>query len=285
MNFQYNSTYGIPTTPVFDSINNMAVNPIVLGVLSVLIVLYYVFFYSLGKQSVASIGEVPNNGLNTMEIILWGVFVVLILLNGMRFFFDVDIVATIRDLFKEVPEIDIEVTPKDEETSGKLYGTTVPEIMTKKQVYHVPGNHYTYEDAKAVCKAYGGRLANYDEIENAYENGADWCSYGWSDGQMGLFPTQKSKWSELQKIKGHENDCGRPGINGGYISNSNVRFGVNCFGYKPKITSQEADLMHDTPLYPKTKKELDFEKKVAYWKQKIPEILIAPFNHDQWSAI
>ena len=30
--------------------------------------------------------------------------------------------------------------------------------------------------------------------------------------------------------------CGLPGINGGYIDNPNIRFGVNCYGYKPKIT-------------------------------------------------
>ena len=51
---------------------------------------------------------------------------------------------------------------------------------------------------------------------------------------MAYFPTQYDKWKKLQTIKGHENDCGRPGINGGFIDNPNVRFGINCFGYKPK---------------------------------------------------
>ena len=48
--------------------------------------------------------------------------------------------------------------------------------------------------------------------------------------QLALFPTQYGKWERLQKIKGHENDCGRPGINGGYIDNPNVKFGINCYG-------------------------------------------------------
>ena len=34
---------------------------------------------------------------------------------------------------------------------------------------------------------------------------------------MALFPTQYKSWKKLQKQKGRENDCGRPGINGGYI--------------------------------------------------------------------
>ena len=159
----------------------------------------------------------------------------------------------------------------------------VPEIKYVKQVYHVPGNNYTYDDAKAICKAYGNRLADYKEIDEALDDGADWCSYGWSQNQLALFPTQQDKWEKLQKIKGHENDCGRPGINGGYIDNPNVKFGVNCFGYKPKRNASEALLMENTPLYPKTQKELNFEKRVDHWKRKVSDILIAPFNNKTWS--
>ena len=42
-----------------------------------------------------------------------------------------------------------------------------------------------------VCTAYNGRLASYNEMENAYENGADWCSYGWSEGQMAFSATRE----------------------------------------------------------------------------------------------
>ena len=31
----------------------------------------------------------------------------------------------------------------------------------------------------------------------------------------------------MQKIEGHEHDCGRPGVNGGYIANPNVNFSRN----------------------------------------------------------
>ena len=51
-----------------------------------------------------------------------------------------------------------------------------------------------------------------------------------------LFPTQKKLYDKLQKIPGHENDCGRQGVNGGYIKNPHVKFGVNCYGKKPKKT-------------------------------------------------
>ena len=67
------------------------------------------------------------------------------------------------------------------------------EYNSGKEVFHIPNNKYTYKDAKAVCKAYGARLANYDEVENAYNKGGEWCSYGWSKNQLALFPTQKKK--------------------------------------------------------------------------------------------
>ena len=89
----------------------------------------------------------------------------------------------------------------------------------------------------------------------------------------------------LQKIGGHQHDCGRPGINGGYIANPNVKFGVNCFGYKPTINSEEAEQMVTAPLYPRTTAELEFEKRVDYWRKKIPNILLSPFNHNNWSVI
>ena len=213
---------------------------------------------------------------------------VLVILNGMSYMFNIDVTASIRNLFSKSPEVDILVDPEDAAGDIPGYdegGTSVPEIKIEKQVFHVPNNKYTYGDARALCKAYGGRLATYKELSDAYENGADWCGYGWSDGQMALYPTQYDKWAHLQGIKGHEHDCGRPGINGGYIDNKNVRFGANCYGYKPKITSKEAEIMQNTPLYPKTQKELNFEKRVDYWRQRLPEILVAPFNHNNWSII
>ena len=135
------------------------------------------------------------------------------------------------------------------------------------------------------CRAYGSKLATYDQIENAYKDGGEWCGYGWSDDQMALYPTQKKTYDKLQTIKGHEHDCGRPGINGGYIANPNVKFGVNCYGYKPKITPTERKLMEIDQLYPKTKDELSLEKKIYEWRRKLGEILVATFNKTTWSKV
>lgn len=145
--------------------------------------------------------------------------------------------ASIHNFFGNSTQVDIKV---DE---SKLFGgsssSIVPEIIKRPQVFNIPGNTYGYNDAKALCTAYGSRLATYKEVEDAYNSGAEWCNYGWSDNQNALFPVQQATYDKLQKIPGHENDCGRPGVNGGYIANPQVQFGVNCFGYKPNMTEEE----------------------------------------------
>lgn len=266
--------------------NNIGTNPIILIVILIVIIGYYTLFSSLASSSpsisspsISSPSPSSTSSMMFIEILLWGIFIVLILLNGMSYIFNIDVTANLKNLFSGVPEVDISVQHPLQMSS------TVPEITRKQQVFHVPGNEYTYENSKAICTAYGGRLASYKEVENAYNDGADWCSFGWSDGQMALYPTQTEKWENLQKIEDHEHDCGRPGINGGFIDNPNVKFGINCFGYKPKITPDEVQQMSQSTLYPKTMKEINFDKKVEHWRNRLSEIMVAPFNHNNWSII
>ena len=279
-----NSITGVPYTTNY--LNDVATNPMVIIVLTVVIIAYYALFAGLGMANGKSAGDVAmsaGKSIVFLEVLLWGVFVLLVLMNGMTYIFNTDITASIKNLFSAQPEIDIVVDQEDGDMSGG--DAPVPEIKLSKQVFHIPDNKYNYENAKAICNAYGARLATVKEMQEAYEKGADWCGYGWSDGQMALYPTQYDKWANLQKIKGHEHDCGRPGINGGYISNPNVNFGINCYGYKPKITQEEAEAMKMAPQYPKTMREIEFDKRVDYWKGKLEQIEVSPFNHNNWSVI
>tara|TARA_Y100000591_G_C21825065_1_gene696127 strand:+ start:800 stop:1696 length:897 start_codon:yes stop_codon:yes gene_type:complete len=292
-------TQGFPH--MYDFIGKTAArgaNPLVLVVLTAVIMLYYLLFSYLGVGS-SSAGPGASSGATSVgmtfiEIILWGLFVFLVLINGLQYFFKVDIRAGIKNLFTKEPEVDIAViTPPDDLTEkGDGSGDdtsasdgTVPEIMLEKQVFHIPDNVYTYKDAKAVCAAYGAKLADYSQVEDAYNKGGEWCGFGWSDNQMALYPTQKTTWDKLQNIKGHQHDCGRPGVNGGFIGNENVRFGINCYGYKPKITKLERELMEKSTPIPMTKRERRFEKKVNYFRNKLPDMLVSPFNYEQWSQV
>jgi len=181
------------------------------------------------------------------------------------------------------PDDDDEPNEEDGEKWGG--GTGSSEIMLEKQVFHIPVNKYTYKDARAMCGAFGGRLASYNEIEEAYKKGAEWCSYGWSKGQNIYYPTQKKTYKKLQKIKGHKHDCGRPGINGGYISNPNAKFGVNCYAPKPNMGAREQEYMESLNTYPITKDEKDFKKKVTFYKDNLNKILVSPFNRASWSQV
>jgi hypothetical protein len=273
---------GTVANDTYDYINNLLSNPSVVIILVVVIIIYIIIFMSLGGSEITTPSEpVSNSGSNTITVILIAFFIILIIINGLQYFFGVDIIAKLKNLFSGNPEVDITVDTSRVQAAK----APVPEILLRPQVFNVPGNDYVYPDAKALCSAYGARLATYKEIEDSYKDGAEWCNYGWSDGQMALFPTQQKTYDELQKIEGHENDCGRPGVNGGYIANPALKFGVNCYGYKPRINSTEEDLMASEPIYPKTAKDIAMENRVNYWKDKLSEILVSPFNHDTWSRL
>ena len=172
------------------------------------------------------------------------------------------------------------VTPDD-----SYQPNLVPDISLSKQVFNIPGNFYTYDNAEALCTAYGSKLATYEQIEDAYNKGAEWCNYGWSADQLALFPTQKLTYDTLQKINGHENDCGRQGINGGYMVDTNTKFGVNCYGVKPSITQEESNLMQTPTAYPDNPIDVAFQKNVDLIKANLTKIMVSPFNKNIWSSI
>ena len=282
------SDLGTVANNTYDYINNLLLNPSVIIILVVVLILYLVLFMSLGNNepspSISSISSSSSNDAvssGIITIILVAFFVVLIIINGLQYFFGLDIIAKLKNIFTEKPEVDIIV----DQSRLEAIKAPVPEILIRKQVFNIPENDYIYPDAKALCSAYGARLATYKEVEETYKDGGEWCNYGWSDNQMALFPTQQKTYDKLQKIKGHENDCGRPGINGGYIANPKVKFGVNCYGYKPRMNSTEEELMATEPLYPKTLKDIAMENRVNYWKDKLSSILVSPFNHNTWSRL
>jgi len=150
------------------------------------------------------------------------------------------------------------------------------------EVFNVSNNVYTYSDAQAVCNIYGAKLATYDQIEQSYQKGGEWCNYGWSEGQMAFFPTQKSTWTKLQATDNHKNDCGRPGVNGGFIANPYIKFGVNCYGQKPKPTADDLAKMNarQNTVYPQTAADIEMEKKLNQWKNTVS---VNSYNNKKWS--
>ena len=288
---------------------NILEKPIVIVTFVFLVVFYMIYTYATNTSSSGSSNkdyynvfendndvysfsdnESISSGIFAKTIIF--LFILVVIVKGYQIIFNKTITASIQDFFTNNPKIDIHLNNQPVNTI-----TTPTPILDKyglqpvpikeagiNQVFNVPGNIYTYDNARALCKAYDGRLATYDEIESAYKKGGEWCNYGWSEGQNVYFPTQEKTYNTLQEIEGHENDCGRPGINGGYIANPQVRFGANCYGKKPIMTQDEKEIMETTPLYPLNKKDVWFNKQVDYFKTQLDRILVSPFNKQSWSA-
>jgi hypothetical protein len=136
-----------------------------------------------------------------------------------------------------------------------------------------------------VCGAYNAKLATYDQIEKAYNEGGEWCNYGWSEGQMIYYPTQKNTWDNLQNNEDTKFDCGRPGVNGGYVNDPKLEFGVNCYGKKPSMSASEQNLMKANAerMKPTKKPDQELDAVTNKWRNKMDKIQLNSFNQDKWS--
>ena len=209
--------------------------------------------------------------------------------NGLNSFF-----TSVRDaLGMEVapppPSDKNEVTkpsvPPDQESN---IPTTIAEKMLPtgapgSEVFAVSKNTFTYYDAQPLCKALGAELATYDQVKAAWDKGADWCNYGWVKGQNAIFPTQTDTWQKLQAGPEEERGaCGRPGINGGYFDNPELRFGVNCYGPKPAQSTHDEATVAKRTGQPLTVGALEVEKKVNKFRSEADNIGVLPFNGNKW---
>jgi hypothetical protein len=153
----------------------------------------------------------------------------------------------------------------------------------KKEVFNVSKNIYTFADASAVCTALNSELASYEQVKEAYENGADWCNYGWTKGQMAVYPTQKETWNKLQKGSADYRDaCGKPGVNGGYFDNPDLRFGVNCYGIKPPRNATD-EMLESSVALPSSAEQIEYDKKVQKFREQLSTTTVLPFRRGQWT--
>jgi hypothetical protein len=204
-----------------------------------------------------------STGSIVAVLVLW---LMIALIFGVLFYYGF---VDVKQLLKQ-PEEKTAPTPTSATPS-------LPPSTALPQVFHVNERQFTYDEASAVCAAYDSKLATLEQIIDAYNNGAEWCSYGWSAGGMALYPTQKDTWTELQREvdPGKRTACGRPGVNGGYMDPSN-KFGVNCYGFKPK-----GDFKAPAPL-PGTDMDA-FRSMVNNFKGMIQSLQLSPWSRQEWS--
>lgn len=167
---------------------------------------------------------------------------------------------------------------QDAQPVGSATSSLTNVNMVGSEVFHISDNKFTYDDAPAVCAAYGSELATLEQIIDAYNHGAEWCGYGWSAGGMALYPTQKSTWDALQQEvdQAKKTACGRPGVNGGYFDPTS-KFGVNCYGIKP-----QGNIKLPTPL--PGSDPTAFNSAVAKFKAMIKSFNLDPYSRTTWSG-
>lgn len=275
----------------FSSFTDFVSSPSSAFAVGIAIILFYLVTYLF---------RIPMNKeskpyfISIIESLAWVLLVIILFVDFFKYVLNVSLYDIFPWLAPEEKEEDTETTTIPLPKLDKC--ETEEQDDPEHEVFNISNNKYTYEDAQAICKSYDATLATYDQIERAYNNGAEWCNYGWSADQMILFPTQKKTWEKLQKLDegrgcnsnsaSHKNDCGRPGINGGYIANPYVKFGVNCFGKKPKASDEDLLRMNakQNQTYPKTPTEKRLENKVNYWKENADKFLhVNSYNTTAWN--
>ena len=261
--------------------------------LIVVISIYVAIFMLVGNNGDNSsiTGTSKNMIIIVLELVLWVFLIAIIYVNIKNYENkEIDFQAKLENLFNtKITELSVyassnDVSGSDESNDNESNNECeTNEDNTNKEVFHIAENKFTYEEAREMCEHYNSRLATYDEIENAYSNGANWCNYGWSEDQMAFFPTQKKVYNDLKKIPGHGNDCGRPGINGGYFKNTNIKFGVNCYGVKPNAKDIDKQYMHSINHSPSLSDEelKDANKQNNAYK----DFIVAPFNKEKWTSL
>jgi hypothetical protein len=219
------------------------------------------------------------NQYSALEWLFFLCFLVIIAVIGTNYFLGIQLTTVMKNLFTK-PEINTTIVKEeakpppppppppedsDNEDSYPNKNNSTKSITSKTkttpETYHIRGQ-YDYSKAAAVCKAYNGQLATLDQIKKAFQKGAEWCDYGWSEDSMVLYPTQENSWKEYQNTNDPQ-QCGIPGVNGGYNNHVNQRLGVNCFGVKPPGTM---------PIYPSP---------VTITKTS-PNLPVSPFNYKKW---
>jgi hypothetical protein len=235
--------------------------------------------------------ETKPLSINLIDTIMWMLFIIILISDFFEIFFNINLVDLLitSDFLRNIQEYTSSDDLKNSsdtlnDSSNNLKKDVSAQVLN--EVFNISNNLYTYEDAPSVCSVYGAKLATYDQVEAEYNNGGEWCNYGWSEGQLALFPTQKDTWNKLQHSKESKNNCGRPGVNGGYMENPHILFGVNCYGKKPIATTNDIKSMdvNREVVIPKTSEDSMVDAKINMWKNNPDQFLVVnSFNRDHWS--
>lgn len=252
---------------------------------------------NISSPIMESIGAIPNGGPSMGLIGGMGILIIfigiLIMFSKQITLFLGDFALRIRQWLgytgQEVAAIAVEAKNEATEAVHEIESVVIPDTVNKfipgkKQVFNVSENHYTYSDAEPLCRALGAELATYEQVKVAWQDGADWCNYGWVKGQGAVYPTQQKSWEKLQTGTDDERlQCGMPGVNGGYFDNPELRFGINCYGDKPPQSEHDLKRLLQGNNQVLTPEAIVQRKKELKYRSQAGQIGVMPFKDDTWS--
>jgi hypothetical protein len=178
----------------------------------------------------------------------------------------------------ELIESDLDKLKKELEALKKSMSekTERVEVKTdeKKEVFLVSNNIFSKSDSSKVCKGiFNSDVATKEQLNDSFNNGANWCNYGWTSEGEAYYPLQNETNNTTCK--------GGTGLNGGIMAHNNYSLGVLCYGVKPNEQNY-TDLIkikRDSALSDADQKLLEnYHKKLENGT-----IKIAPFNDKSWS--
>ena len=108
---------------------------------------------------------------------------------------------------------------------GETIFTTTP-VPVNKEVFHVQGG-YSRSEATAICSGYGATVATTDQLREAYEKGAGWCSNSWvTNSPQGIFGNPRQRGACNETID-------TTLIYRGRETTTQPAVGATCYGIKP----------------------------------------------------
>ena len=144
----------------------------------------------------------------------------------------------------------------------------------KKEVYLVSNNIFSKSEVPKVCNGlFNGTVATKEQLNESYNNGANWCNYGWDSTGQAYYPLQDDT---------NKSSCeGTKGLNGGKMPSDDIKLGALCYGVKPE-DGKYSNLT-------KIKQDSTFSEgdliMLENYRKKLANggIKITPFNNNSWS--
>ena len=159
--------------------------------------------------------------------------------------------------------------PKSTESDEKLKIPAKP----MEEVFLVKNNIFLKNQGDKVCKAlFNSKLATKEQLNDTYNNGANWCNYGWIEKSEAYYP--------LQNDTDNATCLGKKGLNGG-VMDEDLNLGIHCYGVKPSENAYYPldKLYNDSSMSDKDLVMLENYRK----KLNAGGIKITPFNNNAWS--